>query len=44
MIENVKIMIDFKIDLSHFVFTFSACIFQIESRKPNQLKVSLALI
>ena len=30
--------------LSHFLLNFSAGIFQIESRKTNQLKVSLALI
>ena len=31
-------------DLPHFLQKFSAGIFQIESRKPHQLKVSLALI
>ena len=31
-------------DLSHFLLNFSADIFQIESRKPHQPKVFLALI
>ena len=31
-------------DLSHFLLNFSAGLFEIESRKPHQLKVSLALI
>ena len=31
-------------DLCHFLLNFSAGIFQIESRKLHQLKVSLALI
>ena len=31
-------------DSSHFLLNFSAGVFQIESRKPHQLKVSLAPI
>ena len=35
-------LLNFLNDLSHFLFKFSAGIFQIEPGKPHQLKVSLA--